>query len=70
MIRDYSKVEAIISEDDRKHPLTLAQKYTLLNGMYKEAQRLGHFSAQDITEGLEEKIILARIMNTDVRPDS
>ncbi len=63
MVRDYDKIEMIIAEDDLQHPLSIAQKYSLLNAMYEEARRLGHFRMEDVSKGLQDKITLARIMN-------
>ncbi len=46
--------------------LSLEMKYRILDSLYEEARRFGHFTEKDLLSGLEDDIRLAAILNTDV----
>ena len=47
--------------------LTLDQKYAILDGLYREALLLGHFTKEDILLGIEDDIRLAALLHLNVR---
>jgi len=64
---DFTELDRVVVEYERSHPLTLKQKYRLLDGMYDLAKRFGHFRPENAMEGIENKIEIARILNGKVR---
>ncbi|MBS4029427.1 MAG: hypothetical protein KGZ58_12425 [Ignavibacteriales bacterium] len=66
MITNPHLVEQYEREFAKNNPLTLEQKFAIYNGMYDEAKHFGHFTSMNEMENIEEKIALAKIMNTDV----
>ena len=44
-------------------PLTLDQKYAILEGLLAEARALGKFNEHDLLDGLEDTIRLAAALN-------
>lgn len=66
MITDYKEVEKFEKEFGMKEPLTLDQKFTLLESLYKQARQLGHFTEQDLLDGLDDDVELARKLNINV----
>lgn len=46
--------------------LTFEMKLRILDGLYAEARRLGHFKSEDPLEGLDEVIRLAAIFRITV----
>ena len=48
---------------ERKHPLTLKQAIALHDGMFEEARSLGVLPGEDLLEGIELKIKLAKAIN-------
>ncbi len=69
MITNHEEIEKFENEFSMKQPLTLNQKFTLLNSLYNQARQLGHFTDKDLLDGLEDDIELARKLNINV-PDS
>lgn len=67
MIRNPKLVEHTIREYERKHPMTLEQKFAILNAMHRYARRFGHFTIDTAAEGIENDIALAKILNANVR---
>jgi hypothetical protein len=47
--------------------LSVRQRFAILEGLYELAVRFGHFTQEDIMEGIENDIWLAKALNTDVR---
>ena len=46
--------------------LSLTEKYAILEALYEEARRLGHFGEGDLLLGLDDDIRLAAALNTNV----
>lgn len=63
MIKNAKVFDKFITDYERKNPLTIKQKYAILNDMYSQAKLFGHFKLKNIMDGIEHKIELARIMN-------
>jgi len=66
MITNHKEIEKFEKEFSMKQPLTLSQKFTLLNSLYNQARLLGHFTDKDLLDGLEDDIELARKLNLNV----
>ncbi|MGD0337333.1 MAG: hypothetical protein ABSB78_00945 [Bacteroidota bacterium] len=66
MIKNRQEVEQIEREFDRTHPLTLEQKFELLESMYQLARQFGHFTSERLLDGIEHDIELTRILNANV----
>jgi hypothetical protein len=49
-----------------EEPLTLEDKYRILEALYQEARRLGHFREADLLVGLDDVIRLAAALNANV----
>ena len=47
-------------------PLSLEEKYRILEGLYLEARRLGSFGERDMLLGLEDDVRLAAALNANV----
>jgi hypothetical protein len=62
---DASKARALAEE-----PLTLEEKYRILDALYQEARLLGHFTERDILDGIEDVIRLAAALNANVSKPS
>lgn len=56
-----SKARALVEE-----PLTLKDKYRILEALHQEAQQLGHFRDGDLLLGLDDVIRLAAALNANV----
>ncbi len=69
MITDHKEMEKFEKEFSMKDPLTLNQKFNILNSLYDQARQLGHFTDNDLLDGLDDDIELARKLNLNV-PDS
>lgn len=65
MITNPHIVEQIDVQSDREHPLTLEQKYAILEALYLLAKEAGHFDPNDSTID-EADIDLARVLNADL----
>lgn len=66
MILNTNELVKIVDRHEREHPLTISQKFKILDGLFEEAKHLGHFDPRSISEGIEEDIKIARIMNENV----
>ncbi len=66
MIRNWKEVEQVEMEFDRTHPLTLDQKFELLESMYQMAKLFGHFTFERLLDGIEHDIELTRILNANI----
>ena len=49
-----------------EHPLSLEEKFVVLNALYEEARLFGHFSQDDLLLGLEEDVRLAAKLNANI----
>lgn len=67
MIKNYKEVEKAELEYDRDHPLTLDQKYKILEGLYQLAKSAGHFDPKDKSID-EDDIKLAKALNANLSP--
>ena len=56
MVQHPEIVEQTIAEHNRRHPLTVEQKFRILDGMQELAESLNRFTRARINEGLAEKI--------------
>jgi hypothetical protein len=63
MLQNFQALNDIVSEYECEHPLTLAQKYALLEAMYREARLFGHFAPESTFNDLEADIRVAKILN-------
>lgn len=50
--------------NQRKRPLSLGDKYRVLDGLWQEAVTLGAFTSDNLLEGVEQDIELARVLNS------
>ncbi len=48
--------------------LTFEQKRRLVEAMYQLARQQGHFTSEDMLEGLEATLAMATYMSANVRP--
>ncbi|MCX6597695.1 MAG: hypothetical protein NTV70_15150 [Acidobacteria bacterium] len=62
MVKNAHLLEELDRQDARKHPLTIEQKYAILNAMYDYARKVGAFPPQDPLEGLEVDLRLAELL--------
>jgi hypothetical protein len=67
MITNPEKLAAFEAASRAKDKLTLKQKFAILDSLYQEARRMGHFTQADILQGIETDIRLAAALNTNVR---
>lgn len=51
----------------RKEPTDYARNLRVVDSLYQEARRLGVFSHADPLEGLDLKIMVAKILNSPVK---
>ncbi len=63
MIKNPEILEQIELEYAREHPLTLEQKFALMNAMYEHAKLFGHFKQEYTLEDLDTDIAVAKILN-------
>jgi hypothetical protein len=66
MITNPERVAAFEAASRAKDNLSLAQKYAILESLYQEARIMGHFTENDILEGIEVDIRLAAVLNGNV----
>lgn len=64
MIKNAEEVKRAELEYDRQQPLTLEQKYEILEALYWLAKDAGHFDPND-TSIDHEDITLAMVLNAD-----
>ena len=48
------------------HPLSLEEKFAILNALYEEARLFGHFRQDDLLLGLDDDVRLAAMLNANV----
>lgn len=65
MIKNAHILEQLDVQYDREHPLTLEQKYAIVDALYLLAKEAGHFDPNDTTID-EQDIELARVLNADL----
>jgi hypothetical protein len=53
-----------------EHPLSLEEKFAILNALYEEARLLGHFTQHDLPLGLENVVRLAARLSANVSDPS
>ena len=63
MIQDVAYWRKWESAWERKNPLNLEQAIALYDGMFEEAKILGILPGEDLLEGIELKIRLAKAIN-------
>ncbi len=63
MMRNYQEIEKAEQAFNRNHPLTIEQKFTLMDAMFEHAKKFGNFSAEQEAKRIQEKIFLAHILN-------
>jgi hypothetical protein len=51
----------------RNEELSVEQRFALLEGMYQMAVNAGHFRPEQILDGIENDIALARALSSNVR---
>ncbi|MDP1676658.1 MAG: hypothetical protein Q8L88_07295 [Bacteroidota bacterium] len=66
MITNHKEIEKFEKEFNAKDTLTLDQKFAILNSLYEQARHLGHFTDNDLLDGLDGDIELARKLNLNV----
>ena len=66
MITNPHILEAFEQEIRRTENLTLAQKFSLLDGMYELACKFGHFRPDRDVHDIDHTVRLARIINSIV----
>jgi hypothetical protein len=67
MIKNHDEVRRMEEQFLREENLSVEQRFAILEGLYRLAKRFGHFKQEDIMEGIENDIWLAKAMNADVR---
>lgn len=66
MITGHKEIEKFEKEFSIKDPLTLDQKFILLELLYNQARQFGHFTELDLLDGLDDDVELARKLNINV----
>ncbi len=66
MMRNPVEIVSLQRAHRRAHPLTLAQKYAMLNAMYEEARRLGKIKVRKAETKRAHPLARARTMNAGV----
>ena len=66
MIKNPVEVERAELEYEREHPLTLEQKYAILDAMYEEVKQVGRLRFPRTQEEMEHKLAIARMLNAGV----
>jgi hypothetical protein len=66
MMLNSKELVKAIDRYEQEHPLTIDQRLKILDGLYEEAKNLGHFDSRNISQGIEDDIKIARIMNENV----
>lgn len=66
MIRNPKEVERLKREHEREHPLTLEQKYALLNSMCEEVKLLGKLTSRKRNDDMSHLFTIARMLNGKV----
>jgi len=66
MITNPQKVREFETDYSRSENLTLEQRFAILDGLYELARQLGHFNGENVLDGIDTDIKLARALNADV----
>jgi hypothetical protein len=66
VIKNPDEVQRFEEQYLREENLSVQQRFTILDGLYELAVRSGHFKQEDIMEGIENDIWLAKALNTEV----
>jgi len=66
MIKNPKEVERARWNYRRENPLTIEQKFAIMNAMYEEAKKLGWLNKKPRQERKKHKIEMARILNSGV----
>jgi hypothetical protein len=66
MITNPERLAAFEAASRAKDKLSLDQKYAILEALYQEARSMGHFTQEDILEGIEVDIRIAAALNANV----
>lgn len=67
MIKNPDEVRRFEEQYLLEQNLSMEQRFAILEGLYKLAVGFGHFKQEDILNGIENDIWLAKAMNSDVR---
>jgi hypothetical protein len=67
VIKNPEEVRRFEEQYQLKENLSVHQRFEILDGLYEIAVRFGHFKQDDILDGIENDIWLAKALNTDVR---
>ncbi|MDL1891806.1 hypothetical protein FBQ87_02810 [Sphingobacteriales bacterium CHB3] len=62
MIKNPEEIVQADLEFDRKHPLTVEQKYRIIEALYRLAKDAGHFNPNDTSIDVDD-IKLAKVLN-------
>ena len=62
MVQNGHLLEELDRTIAQQHPLTVEQKYAILNAMYDYARKVGRFPPEDPLEGLEVDLRLAELL--------
>lgn len=65
MIKNAEELRQADLEYDREHPLTIEQKYRILEGLYHLAKDAGHFDPSDKSID-EHDVVLAKALNANI----
>ncbi|TAK59710.1 MAG: hypothetical protein EPO24_07415 [Bacteroidetes bacterium] len=66
MIRNPIEVERLKRRQERENPLTLEQKYALLNSMYEEVKMLGKLKSRKRNDDVSHLLAIARMLNAGI----
>lgn len=66
MITDTSAYTSFKRRSLAGRELSLEEKYRILDALYHEAHRLGWFTTEDLSLGLEDDVRLAAALNANV----
>jgi hypothetical protein len=66
MIENPEEVELMRRKHEREHPLTLEQKYAILNAMYEEVKLLNRLTSGSAEGRMKYKLAIARMLNAGV----
>jgi len=66
MIKDYKALRKFEEEFLRQEKLSVEQRFAILQGLYELAVQFGHFRNENILDGIEHDIALAKAVNADV----
>jgi hypothetical protein len=66
MINNYDIVRKFEEEFLLQEALSLEQRFAILQGLYELAVQFGHFRNQNILDGIEHDIALAKALNENV----